>query len=148
MIDNYNTLKTKGFLHILLIDSKGNVKIDRKEDNIITTVGKGYIASRMVGSGTTILSHMAIGSGVTAESTSDTTLVAEEARVALASQSSTGNVCNFSATFPAGTGTGAIAEAGIFNAASAGSMLNRTKFNVINKEAGDTLTINWVVTLS
>jgi hypothetical protein len=52
------------------------------------------------------------------------------------------------ATFPAGTGTGAITEAGILNAASAGILLCRTTFSVINKGAADTLGITWTVTVA
>jgi hypothetical protein len=52
------------------------------------------------------------------------------------------------ATFSAGTGTGAITEAGIFNASSAGTLLCRTVFSVINKGALDTLVITWKVTVA
>jgi hypothetical protein len=52
----------------------------------------------------------------------------------------------FQATFPAGTGTGALTEAAILNAASAGTMLNRVVFSVINKGALDSLTITWKIT--
>jgi hypothetical protein len=52
------------------------------------------------------------------------------------------------ATFPAGTGTGAVTEAGLFNASSAGTLLCRTVFSVINKGAADTLGITWTVTVN
>ena len=52
------------------------------------------------------------------------------------------------ATFPAGTGTGAITEAGILNASSSGTLLCRTVFSVINKGAADTLGITWTVTVN
>ena len=51
-------------------------------------------------------------------------------------------------TFAAGTGTGAITEAGIFNASSGGTMLCRTVFSVVNKGASDAMTITWTVTVS
>jgi hypothetical protein len=51
-------------------------------------------------------------------------------------------------TWAAGDGTGAITEAGIFNASSAGDMLARTVFSVITKDANDTLSITWTITLS
>jgi hypothetical protein len=50
--------------------------------------------------------------------------------------------------FPAGTATGAITEAGIFNAATGGTMLCRTTFPVINKGSADSLAVTWVVTVS
>ena len=51
-------------------------------------------------------------------------------------------------TFPAGTGTGAVTEAGILNASSGGTLLCRTEFNVVNKGASDAMTITWTVTVS
>ncbi len=52
------------------------------------------------------------------------------------------------ATFSAGEGTGAVTEAGIFNASTSGTMLCRTVFSVVNKAAGDTLQVTWTVTFS
>lgn len=47
----------------------------------------------------------------------------------------------------AGTATFSLTEAGIFNAASAGTMLCRTVFPVINKGVNDTMTVTWTVNL-
>jgi hypothetical protein len=69
-------------------------------------------------------------------------------RVLLSGNSVTNNAITYTATFPAGTGTGAITEAGIFNASTAGTMLCRTTFPVVNKQAGDTIAVTWVVTVS
>jgi hypothetical protein len=59
----------------------------------------------------------------------------------------TNNVA-YVATFPAGTGTGAVTEAGLFNDGTAGDMLCRTVFSVINKGAADTLGVTWTVTVN
>ena len=45
-------------------------------------------------------------------------------------------------------GTGAITEAGIFNASTGGDMFARTKFAVVNKGAADSMTITWTITVS
>jgi hypothetical protein len=42
----------------------------------------------------------------------------------------------------------AITEAGVFNAASAGTMYSRATFTAINKGAADTLQITWTYTLT
>ena len=42
----------------------------------------------------------------------------------------------------------AIKEAGIFNAATGGTMLARTTFAVINKGTDDTVSISWTITVS
>jgi len=59
-----------------------------------------------------------------------------------------GNQIVYSATFPAGVATGAVVEAGIFNAAAAGTMFCRTTFAVKNKEAADTITASWTITVN
>ncbi len=69
-------------------------------------------------------------------------------RVALSSSSVLNNTITYTATFPAGTGDGAITEAGIFNASTAGTMLCRTVFPIVNKGSGDQITITWVITVS
>jgi len=57
-------------------------------------------------------------------------------------------VFSFEATFDPGEATGAITEAGVFNAAVAGTMLDRVVFAVINKGANDTLTQKFTFTMS
>jgi hypothetical protein len=141
-------LKAKGELSIVVRGADGKVKDVRQVPNLVVSVGKTYIASRMVGTSATVMSNMAIGTGTTAPAAGDTTLGTEAGRVALASFTSSGATVTATATFPAGTGTGAITEAGIFNAGSAGTMLCRTTFPVVNKAAGDSIAITWVVTVS
>jgi hypothetical protein len=51
-------------------------------------------------------------------------------------------------SFEAGDATGAVTEAGIFNAATSGDMLCRTVFAVVNKSADDTMAVTWTITLS
>ena len=145
-----DTIKMTGRLNIVLTDADGNVKDQREVDNLVVTVGKSYVASRMKDATATAMSHMAVGTTSTAPAVGDTTLGAEIAssRTALTSTTVTTNSVAYVCTFGTGVGTGAIVEAGIFNAASAGTMLCRTTFSVINKGASDTLTITWTVTVN
>jgi len=94
------------------------------------------------------MSHMAVGTSTTSASAGQTALVSESARVALASTSVSSAVVTYTATFPAGTGTAALTEAGILNASSSGTMLCRTVFSVVNKGSADAMTITWTVTVS
>ena len=137
-----------GKLNVILVDQMGIVKEEHEFDNLVVTAGKGYIASRMKDATATAMSHMAIGTGTTAAAASQTALVTEANRQALTSTSVSGAAVTYSATFGAGNGTGAITEAGLFNASSGGTMLCRTVFSVINKGAADTLTVSWTVTVS
>ena len=93
---------------------------------------------------------MAIGQGTGNPAAGDTALGSELGRVALttAGGSVTDNVVTYAASFGAGTGTGAVTEAGILNADTAGTMLCRTKFDVVNKGANDSMSVTWTVTLS
>ncbi len=116
--------------------------------NLVVTAGKNFIASRMEGTSSNVMSHMGIGTGTTAAAVGDTALETQAGRVSLTSTTVTTNSVAYVATFPAGTGTGAITEAGIFNASTGGTMLCRTVFSVINKGAADTLGITWTVTVN
>tara|TARA_B100001063_G_scaffold220783_1_gene225912 strand:- start:452 stop:877 length:426 start_codon:yes stop_codon:yes gene_type:complete len=136
-------LKLKGKLAISL-----NGKIVQEVDNLVVTAGKGYVASRIKDASATAMSHMAIGSGSTAAAASDTALGSQLGRVALTSTTVSSAVVTYVASFPAGTGTGAVTEAAILNASSGGTMLCRTVFSVVNKGASDSMTVTWTVTVS
>ncbi len=97
-----------------------------------------------------VMSHMTVGTGTTPAAAGDTTLETEiaGARTALTSTTVAANQVTYVSSFGAGVGTGAITEAGVLNAASGGTLLCRTVFPVVNKQAGDSMTITWTVTVS
>ena len=140
-------LTAKGTLGIVLTDENGNLKQELNVTNLVVDTGLAYIASRMKDATATAMTHMAIGSGTTDPAPADTALQTQLGRVSLTSTTVTGNSVAYIASFAAGTGTGAVTEAGIFNASSGGTMLCRTEFAVINKAAGDSMTITWTVTV-
>ena len=142
-----DTIKVTGELKLTLTKPDGNIH-ETVVPNIVVTDGKEYIASRMKDATATAMSHMAIGTDSTAAAAGDATLGTEAGRVSLTSTTVTSNAVAYVATFGAGTGTGAITEAGIFNASSSGTLLCRTVFSVINKGAADTLGITWTVTVN
>lgn len=141
-------LKATGALKIVLKSADGSVKHEQEVKNLVVTTGLGYIASRMKDTTYGAMSHMAVGSGTANAAAGDTALGTELGRVALTSTTVSANATVYVATFAPGTGTGAVTEAGIFNANSGGTMLCRTKFAVVNKDVGDTLSITWTVTIS
>jgi len=142
------TLKPSGSLRVVVTGKDGSVKEEHEFKNLVVNVGKNFVASRMVGTSANVMGWMAIGSSSTAAAAGDTALGAELGRVALASASAASNVVTYTATFPAGTGTGAVVEAGIFNASTGGTMLCRTVFSVVNKGADDAMSVTWTVTIS
>ena len=143
-----NAFKARGRLTIEQFDVDGNLLDSQSVTNVVVDDGLDYIASRMKDATATAMSHMAVGSGTTAAASGDTTLGTELGRVALTSTTVASNAITYVGDFPAGTGTGAVTEAGIFNASSAGTLLCRTVFSVVNKAAADTLKVTWTLTVS
>jgi hypothetical protein len=140
-------LKLSGQLNIVLKDKAGNTK----EDLVVNT-GLAFIVSRMTGASKPTMSHMALGSSTAAAAAGQSDLVSLlGSREALDSTTITGSNSEkvvYVASFEAGDATGAVTEAGIFNAASSGDMLCRTVFPVVNKAADDTMSVTWTITLS
>ena len=141
----HDTVALKGKLTILL-----NGTVVQETDNLVVTAGKNWIAQRMQGTSLGVMTHMAVGTGTTAAAIGNTALVTEVSRVALTTSGGVvaAAVITFATTYAAGVATAALTEAGIFNAASGGTMLARTVFSVINKAAADSMTISWDVTIS
>lgn len=125
-----------------------NDEVVQEIPNLVVTVGKGYVASRMKDTTDAAMSHMAVGTDSTAAAAGDTALGTESGRVALTSTTVSANVITYVATFPAGTATAALTEAAILNASSGGTMLCRTVYAPVNKAASDAMTISWVITAS
>jgi len=140
-------IKVTGQVRIVITGKDGQVKDQREIKNLVVTTGKEFIAARMVGT-PTAMSHMALGSNNTAAAIGDTALGTELGRVALASAAAAAAVVTYTASFPAGTATGAVVEAGVLNAASGGTMLCRTVFAVVNKGADDAMSVTWAITVS
>lgn len=145
MKDNVNAT---GQLKITLTGSDGNVKEQRTVKNLVVNAGKELIASRIYGVAQAPISHMAVGAGTVAVIATDTTMGSQISRVALDSTTLLSRTLTYIATFPAGVGSGALTEAGLFNHGTSGTMLARTTFAVFNKQATDVLTIEWDVTIN
>lgn len=147
-------LKLSGNVKIVLTDSNGNVKQKQEKNNLVVKSGRDFIASRMVNVNQSVMSHMAIGTGVGVASAGNVSLDTEVERVTLTdTEIGTGgdeNVVTYTATFDPGEpgSDAAVTEAGIFNAASNGVMLCRTTFPVVNKSPDDTLSITWTITIN
>lgn len=145
-------LGIKGYWHVKLIGPDGKIKEERHGSNVVTTNGKEalavFLASAAAASTANPFIHIAIGTGSTAESSSDTALAVETARKTGTASYLSGAIYQVTATFPAGTGTGAIVEYGLLSSSSAGTLFNRDVEAVINKGASDELQTTTVITLS
>lgn len=142
----------RGFAESLLFRKDGSILVQQTE-NGITDVGFSFIANsignRAAAGATAAMGWIAVGTGTTAFAAGQTTLVTELNRQAATySHTNLTKVFSFSASYAAGTATGAITEAGVFNASSAGTMLDRVTFSVINKGSDDSLTQTFTFTMS
>lgn len=163
LIPKYSdTLHLVGSVSFVLTDTTtGKVREEIYVPNLVVTTGKNFIASRMVGTASAIMSHMGIGIGSTGEVVGNTALETEltvgggytgYTRATLSTASATNNVCTYVATFAANNpsapaGGAVLREAGIFNASSAGTMLCRTTYPTVTKLPADALTITWTITI-
>ncbi len=125
----------------------GRIKEEREFHNLICTVGKNLLlASGGTAQYIKQFSYIAIGTGTNAAAIGDTTLQTEAARNISTVSNPTAASLQFTYTFPAGTGTGAITESGLLDATSSGNLLARQVFSVVNKGASDTLAVTWTLT--
>jgi hypothetical protein len=146
-----DNLKLRGDVALVLKDKDGNIKETREINNLVVTAGLTFICSRMAAASAGVMSHMALGSSTTAAAAGQTDLVSIlGSREALDSTNASANTIVYVSSFEAGEGTGAVTEAGVFNAASSGTgtMLCRTVFPVVSKQADDTMSVTWTITLS
>lgn len=145
-----DNIKMIGEIQLTLIGEDGKIKSEALFPNLVVSTGKAFVAQRMTSNTTTLMSHIAIGTGTEGPAITDTILDSEIIRKQFSSANVSSNTVTYIATFLPGEGVGAITEAGIFNSqtANSGVMLSRTTFPVVNKESGDTLTITWNVSPS
>jgi hypothetical protein len=142
-------LKLQGDVFITVKDKDGNVKEERHEKNLVVSAGLNFICDRMEGTSEAVMSHMGLGSDTTAAAAGDTDLGSLlGSREALDSTTVSSNTITYVASFGANSATGTVTEAAIFNASTAGTMLCRVAFPAIGKQADDTMSVTWVITLT
>ena len=147
-----DSLKLSGLVKLVLTGPDGEIKDVREIKNLVTTRGKEYITTRMVGTTDGVMTKMGVGTGTTGAAAGNTALeTALNAKVTLTSSNQVNDVTqkdaiDYIASFGTGSWIGNITEAGIFNDADV--MLCRTTFGQITKTTNDTLTITWRVKLS
>lgn len=145
-------VKMKGKYFVYLYGENGELKDTRQGENVVTTVGKEFIASFLnsacAAAATFTGKYLAIGTNAVAESVSDTSLGTEVSRQTGTASYLVGQIYQVKATFATGSGTGAITEYGVFSSNAAGTLISRDTENAINKSASDTLTVIWQLTIS
>lgn len=170
-------MKITGHITLVATDPNGNIKAYRQTDNIVVSTGADCVTrllfggttgtGRGLGSGTTTCigglnqpwTVIAIGTGTTAETVSNTGLQTELTTGGLNRQQGTVTYINATSNTPQGTSaaiitnqfssttTAAVSESGLFNSTtvSGSGMFARQAFTAINLVSGDKLTIAWTV---
>lgn len=137
-------LTIHGHVEFVLRGEDGEIKERWEEDNTVTAAGKAGLADQALAAPSLNKpTHMAVGTG----SPGATALGTEIDRNALATKTRSTNVLTFTATWAAGDATGALTEAGLFDAASTGNMWLSASFAAKNKGASDTLSATWTLTV-
>lgn len=148
-----------GWIKIDHYDKDGNLIESVETPNALTNTGftevAGLFCSDQSGS-YTAFDYIAVGTGTTTATATDTQLQTEETENGLTRAAATGtlvtvNVTNDTAQLVKSfsvTGSVAVTESGVLNAASTGTMLCRQTFSAINVADGDTLQITWKVTVA
>lgn len=123
-------------------------------ENLIPTVGRAMIANNLTDVTPTnvmVIKHCALGSSTTAPANGDTQLGTEVYRNAIASITNASNVGYATGFFGAAETTGTYKEVGLFcdstGTANSGVLLSHVAVD-ITKSAVETLTIDWIITIS
>jgi hypothetical protein len=132
----------------------GRFALAKNVSNLITNAGRGLISGLINGSGSpAAATFIAVGTGTTAAAAGDTALQTETATsglsraagtVSLITTSVTNDTAQVTKSFSV-SGSVAVTEAGLLNAASVGTLLCRQVFTAINVANGDTLQITWKI---
>jgi hypothetical protein len=152
-----DTMDMQGKVRLLGEDRDGRIILDRTHSNRIVVSGRQLAAQLFAGvSGTppSKVSHMAVGTKGDAATDDQTALVAERARNPVADPVYVGIVdganvkrvkVTLQAVFDFGEANGPdpLCEAGIFTAATGGTMYNRVTFDPVTKANTFKLTLIW-----
>jgi hypothetical protein len=143
-----------GWLEVVLRAPNGAFVSRNRYNNVITDAGKAILAKLAAGIAANPFNYIALGTGITAELSTDTALEAEItdtglARAQDASPTQTTTtvandtmVINYSWT---ATGVKAVTEAGLHNASSGVTMLARKTFSAKNTSNGTVVSVTWNV---
>ena len=149
-----DTIKVIGNLEIIKKDKDDKIVETRSVPNLVVNAGKAYIASRLVDNPTSnIPKSMALGESAATTTGAMTALTSEVGRISGANFSNviSSNTITFTGVFGGGvaTSSGGLREAAILDSpVSGGTMLCRTTFAAVTKNASDSITVNWNITIA
>ena len=130
-------------------DGSGRTEQSQIRRNILTEGGLAEMCRRNVGASQSSNTHHAVGTGAQSEALGDVALQDERARKAVGTRAAVAATERYTTDFAANE-LGAlpvdIMEAGLFTAASGGTMVYRVTCDSMTVTAGRTLTVTAVIT--
>jgi len=144
-----------GQVDMVLRDKFGFIKEERSGPNVVTNAGISEIVFLACGEAGNAWTHIAIGTGSTSATVTDTSLESEittnggarDTSTVTSEQTSTADDTIQLVSGWNFTGSLNVRESGVFNAGAVGDMLCRQTFTTLAVDDGDSLTITWKVQL-
>lgn len=148
----HESVKLFGVYELKLKARDGQIKDSRLVYNVITTAGIANMAAILITDvGGTAFDYLAVGTGNTAATNTQTALVGETHRIPSAGSRATTTLPNdtsvLAGTFSF-TGSFALAECAVLGSTAAGLMLSRQTYSVINVTSGDSLVMTYKVSFA
>lgn len=127
----------------------GAILAQQEHKNLVVSGGLNLIRDLLDGDSVAGLTHFAVGTGTTAVASSQTTLGNQVFRDTVTQRTSNAQQLVVSYYLASGSANSStLSEAGLFNAASGGTMFARVLLSpVINKTAAVAVTFNWTINL-
>jgi hypothetical protein len=151
-----NTVTLKGTYTFEIRDVDGNIKDSWTVDNIVTNAGKAQLALLTGDASAVPFTFLAVGTSSTAVAATDTTLTAEivdsgleraAGTVSRVTTTVTNDTFQITKTWTA-SGSKTVEEVGVFNAASAGTMLSHALTTSKAVTSGETITATYQLRFS
>lgn len=147
------TIQLRGALRIALCDPDGKILQEQIFNNLVVTTGRAWVLKQLVSDNHVTsqnLSHIAIGSGLTAPATGNAALGNEVTRKTIGTYTTAGVTDNppnqvMAVQFATNEGNTTLGEVGIFNSSSGGTMLARATFASFVKATSNTLNITYTI---
>jgi hypothetical protein len=137
-------------VHVQVHDAAtGELLAEQTHRNLVVNAGLNLIRDFLDGDAPTAPTHFGYGTGTNAVTAGDTALQTQVARATFTTKTSNAQQQVFTFYLGSATANGnTLAEAGIFNAASGGTMLCRVKLSpTIVKTASIAVTFTWTINL-
>lgn len=140
-----NKVRIKGRLEIFEYRQGEKVKV-LEANNLVVNVGLEHIADRIQNNVQTPMSHIAVGTGSTPVTATDTTLQTELFRKINSNITATDNQYTIETDIDETEALGTWREAGIFNNSVGGTMLNRLNFTYV--KGGQSVNVKFTITFT